>query len=453
MSTNAMLTRKTKLAYGAGDLGAAITAAIVGFFMNAFLLEVAGLRPGVVGIIFFVSTLWDAITDPIVGNWSDRTRSRWGRRRPWLLFGAIPFGIAFWLHWLVPDMDANGLFIYYLVVALLLKTAFTAVNIPYTSLTPELTSDYNERTSLTAYRFSFSILGGVTAVGLHPVIVGMFGTDIKTGYMVSAGLWAIFIVLSAWTTFFFTREQEHATPEKRYGFIEGIRITFQNKAFLYVTGIYLLSWLTIQFVQTNLLLYVRYWSGGEENFTLLVLILQVTAFLFLGVWSWVSGRVGKKRTYYIGITIWAVVLAGVFLIPRDMFAPLILVSFLAGTGVSVAYLIPWSMLPDVIELDELETGQRREGVYYGFFVFLQKLGLSVGLGLSNVMLEWAGYINPTSAGEIVAQPDNVLLVLRLFISLLPAVILVLSLPLAVAYPITPERFAEIQTELAKRRQG
>jgi GPH family glycoside/pentoside/hexuronide:cation symporter len=451
-SIPARLSVTTKLAYGAGDLGAAIVAAITGFFLNAFLLDVAGLRPGVVGIIFLVSTLWDAVTDPVVGNLSDRTRSRWGRRRPWLLFGAIPFGLAYFLHWLVPDMDANGLFIYYLVVALLLKTAFTVVNIPYTALTPELTPDYDERTRLTAYRFSFSILGGVAAVALHPILVGFGGDDVVAGHTISAGVWAVFIVLSAWVAFAGTREtHREETTEAPTGFMQGIRIAFNTRPFLYVTGIYLLSWLTIQIIQVNLLLYVRYWIDAEDSFTILVLILQVTAFLFLSVWSWFSARYGKKRTYYAGAVIWMAALTAVFFIPQNTLTPMYFIVFFAGMGVSVAYLIPWSMLPDVIEYDELETGTRHEGVFYGFFVFLQKLGISLGLAVSNFLLEAAGYVNPETVGEAVTQPDSVLTVLRLFVSFLPVALLLLSLPLAYFYPITPTIFKDIQAKLAQKK--
>jgi GPH family glycoside/pentoside/hexuronide:cation symporter len=443
---------RTKLAYGAGDLGSAITAAITGFFLNAFLLDVAGLRPGIVGVIFLLSTLWDAITDPIVGNMSDRTRSRWGRRRPWLLFGALPFGAAFIMQWLVPPLDETGLFIYYLIAALLLKTAFTAVNIPYTALTPELTGDYHERTRLTAYRFGFSILGGVAAVGLHPVLVSLMG-DVRAGYALSAGVWAVFITLSALTVFAFTREQPTREDVEPLGFIAGLRVTFSNRPFLIVTAIYLLSWLTVQFVQTNLLLYVRYWVNGEESFTLLVLILQVTAFLALAPWSAVSARVGKKRTYLIGAVIWLVTMASVFFIPAGTITPLYFVAFFAGLGVSVAYLLPWSMLPDVIEYDELRTGQRREGAYYSIFVFLQKIGLSLGLAFSSLMLDVAGYVNPEEVGGVVTQPDSVLLVLRVFVSLLPALILLISLPVAASYPLSKDVCDDIRIQIAKERAG
>ncbi len=443
---------KTKLAFGVGDLGAAIVASVQGFFLNAFLLDVAGLRPVAAGAIFLIVKIWDSVNDPIIGALTDRTNTRWGRRRPWLLFGAIPFGLSFFLHWLVPDLGDAGKFIYYLVVALLLDTAFTAVNVPYTALTPELSEDYDERTSLNAYRFSFSILGGMVAAFLHGIIVAGFDNP-KTGNAVAAAIWAFFITSSALITFAYTRES-HFRQESAEGpsFADGLRIVFRNRAFLFVTTIYLLTWLCIQFVQANLLLYARYWLGAEAQFPFIILAIQVTAFVFLLVWARVSQHIGKQRTYYAGISLWIAAELLIFFLQPGQVNLLFGLAVLAGAGVSIGYLIPWSMLPDVIELDELETGQRREGVYYGFFVFLQKLGISLGLALSNFALELTGYITPPEGGPWPTQPDAVLLALRLFVSLVPAAILLLSIPVVMRYPITRQRHAEIRAALEARRQ-
>ena len=445
------LSPLTKLAFGVGDLSPAIVAAINGFFLNAFLLDVAGLRPAVAGAIFLIVKIWDAVNDPVMGALTDRTQTRWGRRRPWLLFAAIPFGLFFFLQWIVPPLNDFGKFWYYLVVALFLDTAFTAVNVPYTALTPELTHDYDERTSLSSYRFSFSILGGVFAAFLHTIIVGAFA-DVFTGYTVSAAIWTFFIVVPNFITFAFTRES-HFKEVRRPGpgFVEGLRIAFANRAFIYVTLIYMLSWLSIQFVQTNLILYVKYWIGAESQFGTLVLAVQVSAFLFVLLWSRVSRRIGKQSTYYIGMTFWIAVEVVLFFVQPGQVALLFVLAVLAGAGVSIGYLIPWSMLPDVIELDELQTGQRREGVFYGFFVFLQKFGISLGLALSNFILEAAGYINQAPGGETPVQPPPVLLALRIFVSLVPALILLTSFLAVRAYPITREKHAEMRLELARRR--
>jgi glycoside/pentoside/hexuronide:cation symporter, GPH family len=445
------LSRLAKLAFGAGDLSPAIVAAINGFFLNAFLLDVAGLRPAMAGSIFLIVKVWDAVNDPIVGVLTDRTKSRWGRRRPWLLFAAIPFGLFFFLQWLVPPVSDWGKFWYYLVVAILLDAAYTAVNVPYAALTPELTHDYDERTSLSSYRMSFSILGGVFAAFLHTVIVGKFA-NVYTGYMVSAAIWTFFIIVPNWITFAFTREVHFKEDRpKGPGFFEGLRIAFSNRAFVLVTLIYLMSWLSIQFVQTNLILYVKYWMGAESQFGTLVLAVQVSAFLFVLLWTRVSARIGKKTTYYIGMSFWIVVEIVLFFVQPGQMGLLFVLAILAGGGVSIGYLIPWSMIPDVIEMDELETGQRREGVFYGFFVFLQKLGISLGLAISNFILEASGYVNQVPGGPIPSQPSAVLLALRAFVSLAPAVILMASFLAVRAYPISREKHAAMRAELARRK--
>jgi glycoside/pentoside/hexuronide:cation symporter, GPH family len=444
------LTLQNKLAFGVGDTGAAIAAGVNGFYLNAFLLDVAGLRPSAVAIIFFIAQIWDALNDPLIGSLSDRTRSRFGRRRSWLLFGAVPFGLAFLLHWLVPPLDANGLFWYYLIVAILFRTAFTAVNVPYTAMTAEMTDDYDERTELNSYRFSFSIIGGMIAIVAQPYIVGAFGSA-AVGHAVSASLWAFFMALSALICFAGTFEMPRKnTASEEYSYTEMLTLVFKNRPFLLVTGIYLLSWLTLQFVQQFLLLFVRYTMNSEEQFPLYVLTLQLTAFIFLAIWARVSIRIGKKLTYVIGASIWILAMIAVYFVQPGQDNLIFPIVFFAGIGVSTAYLTPWSMLPDVIDYDELQTGQRREGIYYGLFAFLQQAGISLGVAFGNFALEAAGYINPIG-DEIVTQPDSVLLALRLIVSFIPAIMLALSIPIALAYPITRERHAEIQAEVARRK--
>jgi len=450
------LSRGTKLAFGAGDLGPAIVAAVNGFFLNAFLLDVAGLRPAAAGLIFLLVKIWDAVNDPLIGALSDRTKTRWGRRRPWLLFAAIPFGLFFFLQWLVPPLSDFAKFWYYLVVAILLDTVYTAVNVPYAALTPELSHDYDERTNLSSYRFAFSILGGVLAAFLHTIIVRTFsqmpGWDIYKAHAASAAIWAFFLIVPNWITFAFTRERHYREDRPQGpGFFEGLRIAFRNRAFIHVAVIYLLSWLCVQFVQTNLLLYVKYWMGAEAQFGVLVLAVQVSSFVFLMLWARVSQRLGKQKTYFVGMAFWVVVELCLFFVMPGQMTMLFVLAVLAGAGVSIAYLIPWSMVPDVIEMDELETGQRREGVFYGFFVFLQKLGLSLGLAISNFVLDASGYINQVVGGPTPVQPPAVLLALRIFVSLAPAAILLLSFWVVRAYPITRERHAQMRAELARRR--
>ncbi|MCL4869838.1 MAG: MFS transporter [Anaerolineae bacterium] len=454
-SPSASLSKVTKLAFGIGDLGPAIVAAINGFFLNAFLLEVAGIPPTYAAAIFLIVKIWDAINDPLIGILTDRTQTRWGRRRPWLLFGAVPFALAYFLHWLVPDVGVGGKFWYYLVVALLLDTAYTAVNVPYTAMTPELSDDYDERTSLNAYRFSFSILGGTLAAFVHTIIISSYqGEAIVRGYALSAGIWAMVIVISNIITFIFTKESHFQSPQAEGpGLLEGLRLTLQNRAFIFVTIIYLLSWLAIQFVQNNLFLYVKYWARGEDQFQWLLLLLQLGSFVFVLIWARLSERLGKQTVYYLGTAFWVMASILIYFIPAGGVRWLYFIAPIASIGVSVCYLIPWSMLPDVVDLDELETGQRREGIFYGFFVFLQKLGISTGIAISNLILGWAGYVKPEYAGAPVPpeQTDGVLLALRLFVSLAPMLILLASYVAVWFYPITRLKHQQIQAQLARGR--
>jgi GPH family glycoside/pentoside/hexuronide:cation symporter len=450
------LSTKTKLAYGAGDLGAAIATAINGFFLLNFMINVAGLRPGMAGNIFLIVKIWDAVNDPLIGWLTDHTVSRFGRRRPWLIIAAIPFGLAFFLQWVVPPFSDAGKFWYYLFVAIFLDFAFTAVNVPYAALTAELTQDYDERTRLSSVRMSFSIIGGVLAAFFHGIIVSQFPDDPKLGYATSAAIWAFAIAIPCFITFFGTKEPDFAINARPSndgpGFFEGLHIAFKNKAFILVTLIYMLSWLAIQFAQNNLQLYTKDWIKLDMTlFSFLLLAIQFSSFIWVLIWAKVSERIGKQNVYYFGAVFFVLALMGLFFLQPGQVVLTFILAAMAGIGISVGYLVPWSMVPDVVELDELETGQRREGVFYGFFVFLQKLGLALGLFVSGWVLELSGYINATAGNPDPVQPASALLAMRVLIGPVSAVILLLSFLAVRAYPITREKHAEIRAELAKRK--
>jgi glycoside/pentoside/hexuronide:cation symporter, GPH family len=443
----------TKIAFGVGDVGPAIVTAISGFFLLFFFTDIAGLPPSQAGLVLLLSILWDAITDPIVGTLSDRTKTRLGRRRPYMLFGAIPFGISFFLLFWVPPLSGTALAAYYLLALVFHKTMYTVVNIPYTALTPALTSDYNERTSLNSYRFAFSILAGLIAAVLHPIVVDNVvngGGTIEQGYLASIALWAVLGTLpfffSVWGTYERPVKDEEAIP-----FLQGLKIAISNKAFRYITGIYFLSWLTVQIVQTVVVYYATYWLRKPDLIAPVILAVQGSAFVWLFIWARLSNSIGKKGVYYRGMIFWIVVSLLLYSVQPEWDNWVVIVlGVLAGVGVATAFLVPWSMIPDVVELDELETGQRREGVFYGFFVFFQKVGVAVGLYLISLLLEVNGYITP-QGGETVVQPDAALFMIRLLVGPIPAVILAAGIGLVYKFPITKEQHERTLAELAKRK--
>ncbi len=459
------LSLATKLAFGAGDLAPAIATIIISFFQFFFLTTVAGLSPLAAGSIRTILTVWDAVNDPVIGWLSDRTRSRWGRRRPWILFGAVPFGIAFFLQWVVPPFDTNGKFIYYIFVGILLNIFFTVVNVPYTALTPELTQDYDERTSLNAYRFAFSIGGSLIIGVLHPIVVGMFADPI-VGYAVAGAIWGAVCVPPLLWCFAGTRERYQSDVEESGNVIEQVRSALQNRPYLFVIGIYLFSWLAIQVTSAVLVPYVVFWLGSAPQFPLtalgitfskaddivpiMLLAVQGSALIFLFVWSAVCKRIGKKAVYMIGMVFWIAVQGVLFFVQPDQVGLAIIMAVLAGVGIATGYIIPWSMMPDVIEYDELRTGKRREGIYYGLMVLLQKFGLAIGLFIVGATLQATGFSGDLPAGQ---QPASALLALRWMIGPVPTIVLIMGMILTAFYPLTKQKHAEILAQLAARKKG
>jgi GPH family glycoside/pentoside/hexuronide:cation symporter len=401
--------------------------------------------------------VWDAVNDPIVGVLSDRTQSRWGRRHPWMIYGAVPFGIFFFLQWIVPPFNATGLFWYYVAIALVFNTFYTAVNLPYTALTPELTHDYDERTSLNSFRFAFSISGSILSLILALAIFAIFQNNPTQQYLVLGAVCAVVSVLPIYWCVWGTRkrvlqterQRKATTNEEHLPYLEQLKIAFSNRPFVFVIGIYLCSWLAVQNTVSVIPYFVKNWMRlGDQDFTQVVIAVQVTGLVMLFVWSAASKQYGKKAVYFMGMIVWIIAQLGLFFLQPGQVGLMYLLAIMAGFGVSTAYLIPWSMMPDVIELDELQTGQRREGIFYGFMVLLQKIGLAIGLFLVGQTLQYSGFIE----GGAIEQPESALWAIRLLVGPIPLVVLLLGLVLAYFYPISREVHAEILLKLQERRR-
>jgi glycoside/pentoside/hexuronide:cation symporter, GPH family len=460
----------TKLAFGAGDLGPAITANITIFFQLVFFTNVAGIPAGWAGSILMVSKIWDAVNDPIIGVLTDKTRSvRWGRRLPWLLYGAIPFGLFSFLLWIVPDFGGMSaptkvwmLFWYYVVVGAISQVFYTVVNLPYTAMTPELTQDYDERTQLNSYRFAFSIGGSIFSLFLAKVIFQIIPeTQGALQYLWLAALCAIISVLALYWCVFGTRKRAMAFEAKRIQVssedvipvMQQFKIALSNRPFLFVIGIYLCSWLAVQ-VTASIIPYfvVNRMELKQADVPTVLIGVQGTALLMLFVWSRLSKSLGKKAVYFMGMSLWIIAQIGLYFLEPGQIGLMYLLAVMAGVGVSTAYLVPWSMIPDVIELDELQTGQRREGVFYGFMVLLQKFGLALGLFLVGLSLQAAGFKEAVAGMPLPTQPPSAVDAIRLAIGPLPTLSLILGLVLTYFYPITKEVHAEVLLKLSERKR-
>ncbi|HEY9295880.1 MAG TPA: MFS transporter, partial [Phormidium sp.] len=332
--------------------------------------------------------------------------------------------------------------------------------LPYTALTPELTLDYDERTKLNSFRFGFSIGGSIVSVIIVAIIAGLIPNDRIQQYLVIGLVCAVISVLPIYWCIWGVRDRVLAVAAKHpeieepvsLPYLQQLKIVLSNVPFLYVIGIYLCSWLGVQLTAAIIPYFVVSWMRLPDAVTAQVIIaVQGTALAMLYVWSALSQRIGKRGVYFMGMGLWIIAQAGLFFLKPTQIPLMFVLAVMAGFGVSTAYLIPWSMLPDVIELDELRTGQRREGIYYSFVVLLQKVCLAIAVFLVLKSLDWAGYLKPVANNPSPIQPESVQFAIRLAIGPLPTLALIVGLILTYFYPLTREVHAEILLKLRERK--
>ncbi|MBD1805969.1 MFS transporter [Microcoleus sp. FACHB-SPT15] len=456
------LSLRTKLAYGVGELGGEIPNNILVFFLLFFLTSVAGLNPTLAGSVLLISKVWDAVNDPLIGILSDRTRSPLGRRYPWMLAGAIPLGVCFCLQWFVPPTTNQWLlFAYYSGIALLFYTAFTAVAVPHSTLAAELTTGYDERTSLVSFKAAFSIGASILSLTLAQVIFAKIADPSKK-YLILGGVCGIIAMSAVCVCVWGTYKRYQAIQAQRIPVSlssslpirQQLQIALSNFPFLCVIGIYLCSWLGLQVTAAILPYFVINWMRLPDHyFTQTAIAVQGTALTMMFFWSAVATRLGKRAIYGMGIPLTICALVGLCFLQPGQVGLMYVLAVMTGVGLSTAYLVPWSMLPDVLDLDELNTGQRREGIFCGLVVQFQKTALAIALFLVGKILDWAGFIPTTPGQSLPSQPESALLAIRWLIGPVPALVLVFGLVCAYFYPITRSVHGEILLKLLERRNS
>ena len=443
------LSRLTKIIYGSGDLGFSLTTTIIGAYFLFFLTDVVGISPAVAGISILVGRTWDYLNDPLIGHLSDRTRSRWGRRRPFLLFGAIPFALAFMLMWYRPPFESQiALAVYYAVAYVVFDAAATFVYMPYFALTPELTDDYDERTSLTSYRMFFSIFGSLLAFTVPLMIVGTFSPENAGRVLLMAVIFGIASGLPLWLVFFFTREKMSFTVQEKPQLLASLKAALKNRPFVFGAIIYLLTWICMDILQTTLLFFIKYVLELESMSDIIMGLIFVTAIIALPMWEYASRKMNKRLAYAFGIGFWAVVQMILITTGASVALPFIIfLSVMAGIGVSAAHVLPWSIIPDAIEWDEYYTGERHEGMFYSLITLIQKIASSIAIPLVGVLLEITNY-----QANSAQQPESAIFGIRMLVGPIPAVVLTIGIIFALKYPLDREQFATIVDELHSRRE-
>ncbi|MBX2864851.1 MAG: MFS transporter [Leptolyngbyaceae cyanobacterium MAG.088] len=446
MSTR--LSFQTKFAYGVGELGTAIPIGLSIFYLLFFLTEVVGLSPTLAGTVLLIGRVWDAINDPLIGWLSDRTQTRWGRRYPWLVCGALPLGFFTFMLWLVPPLQSEtSLFIYYVLMAVGGYAAFSVIILPMVAIATELTPDYDERTSIMSVRSAANIIGSVVGLILAQIVFALI-EDTRQQYMILGGVSAIFIVVSIAVCVVGTYGQYRPVMRKQpelspHPMNRQLRRVFSNRAFRWVMGLYLCSWVGVQVTAAMLPYFVTDWMQlGEQHFTQMAIAVQGSSVALLPLWLWVTKRTSKQIVYFAGAPLALIGVCILGLVQPGQVGLMYLVGVVIGAGLSTFYLVPFAMLPDVIDDEELRTGERQEGMFISLMVFLQKVGVAIAIFLSGWLLDWAGQIGP----------DTRLLIIRLLASALPSLLICGGVYCVYRYPLTRTAHHRIRLKLERNRK-
>jgi GPH family glycoside/pentoside/hexuronide:cation symporter len=439
----------TKLGYGVCDMGANIFATSTAFILLNYLTDTVGLAAALAGIALMIGRIWDAFYDPVIGYISDRTVTKMGRRRPFILGGAIPLFIAMIVMFTNPALIVGSgisqatLFIYAMVVYVILCTAYSTVSIPYTSLAPELTTDYHERTSLNGYRSGFAVVGTFVAAGLALPIVAI-APDKSMGFVLMGLIFGGVMLAAALTTVFTIKEPAKLKPAKTTGFVKTYTGVFKNSPYRIILVTYIFNVVAITIASAIVIYYFKYVLLSESTTTLAMLLFIGGAMLFIPVSVLLSKKVGKKLSYGTGFIIMAVMLMALFFFghTQGMTFTLVLM-FFTGAGFGFTYAMPFTIVADSIEYDYLRTGERREGAFFGVWTWGFKIGQALAIFLMGVTLEAMGYI-----ANVTPQPESAQLAIRLFLGPISASIFIIAAVCLYFYPITEKRYKEILGEIA-----
>ncbi len=417
------LPRSLAIGYGLGSLGTGMYAAVPGLLLLYYLTDILGVAAGLAGVAIFVPKIWDVISDPLMGSISDRTRSSWGRRRPYLLAGGLTLPIFFGLLFSAPDISSSAAFIYTMAMYTLCATAFTIYQVPYIAMPAEMTGDYHETTRLMAYRMAFMTAGVLLAGAGAPLLIKAAGGG-REGYtMMSWSVAAICLVAMLGSVIgtrrarFTTDETPSTEPLRRQ-----VLCALQNRPFRILLSAYALQLTAVGCLLAAVVYFAKYiLGGGEGTVTLLFLALMLPAIFTMPLWLALSRRIGKERCYGLCLVVFAAASVGLWWSPGMSVLGAASVIGVMGIAYAGTQLFPFSMLPDTIEHARKNSTQGREGVFSGIWTAVDKGGLATGGLAAGLLLDATGFIE-SEGGVLVTQPETALTGIVIAISLVPALL-------------------------------
>lgn len=461
MKTIEKISIREKMSYGFGDFASSTFWTLFSMFLLYFYTDVFGITAAAAGTMFLVARFWDTTNDPIMGMICDRTSTRWGKFRPYLLFGALPFTIIGILTFTTPDLGPSGKLIYAYVTYTLMMMVYTAVNVPYASLLGVMTKNSNERTSLASFRFIGGFCAGLMVTSSANYLVEYFKTtgDLASSYQKTVAIYAIIAGVFFVLTFLGTKERLDPEEVKSSTFKADLGDLFKNKPWFIMLGASIAVLIFNSLRGGAILYYFKYFIGdqnvayfGEVSHGTLSAVYMSSGFAtsLIGVVMAipVSNRIGKKNTFILSGLVCGILSIMFFFLPPTQIELIFIINIFIGIFSAMAFPLIWAMYGDVSDYSELKTGRRATGLIFSSSSMSQKLGWTIGGAISGWILAAFGFI----ANEI--QTDESVLGIRLMISIFAAIGVLISIAIMYFYPLTEKFMSEkvsVQLENARSK--
>lgn len=436
---------KNKILFGIGDMYAGGAFLLVGLLFLKFMTDVAGLSPALAGSVFLIGKIWDAVSDPMMGVISDHTRSRFGRRRIYFLAGILPVFATFAMLWMSISSESQAAkFSYYAVSYILFNTSFTMVQVPYNAILPDMTDSYSERSVLSGIRLTFSAVSAIIAGTVPMMIIG------SSGYAAMGLIFGIFYAIPWVCVFLGTYEnaehQQLQSGERVRDIIRDLPSIFGNRSFRHHAGLFICSQSAVDILTTLFIYYLTYVLRRESEFSMVMAAMLIVPVIMMPVYTKMAVRSSKTSPMHLGLVVWiAALIAALFLKPDQPGFLIYIVAACSGIGSASAVFVPWSILPDVTDVDELISGKRREGLYSGIATLLRKLAQALAVFIVGSLLDIMGYV------PNVQQSPEVILGIKLTFSLLPILLLLAALLFSYRYQVTGDRHQLVIEEIERRK--
>ncbi len=439
------------LGWGAGSLGTGTVYNALALFGLFYLTTVVGLEPALAGSLFFITKLYDAFSDPLMGVISDRTNHKLGKRRPYLVVGALLLGLSFFLIFNVPTLSTTTLTVTVVVLALLFHaTAYTIFSVPYLAVPAEMTNDYDQRTRMMSYRVLFLMIGVTVGSVGGPKLVE-YGGDGQAGYQLMAAVFAVVAAIAGIIAFLSTEEHTRLTrdnaisgAEPNSGLTDGLKLLLHNKPFLLLVAVKLLQLAALASVLASApYLFKLVLNLNISAISNYLLVFTVAGLVSIPLWQPVIRRYGKRNTYIMCVTLYAVAIATwVLWVPGEAGWLIYLRAVLIGLGSTGGLLCGQALLPDTMEYGRLTSGRDNAGAYSGIFTTTEKLSGAIGPLIVGVALSAAGLVKGNVGAE--AQPESAITAVLWCASLLPAVLNLATIPVLLKYDLSKQKLAAMR---------